>query len=151
MCHTTNISYVTNGLISPHLLVLTIFLNLICSNVVKSYSKPLVELDEMVKRMALESLGLYIYIDEFLDLSSFLLRLTNYTATQGEDGNKLGIREHTDGNFLTIVSQNQVNELQILKKNGEWIDVNISSNSFVVLSGDSFMVRLTLVPFIGNF
>ncbi|XP_055808348.1 probable 2-oxoglutarate-dependent dioxygenase AOP1, partial [Solanum dulcamara] len=108
-------------------------------NVVKSYSKPLVELDEMVKRMVLESLGLYIYVDEFLDLSSFLLRLTNYTAAQGEDGNKLGIGEHTDGNFLTIISQNQVNGLQILKKNGEWIDVNSSSNSFVVLSGDSFM------------
>ncbi|MCD9645552.1 hypothetical protein HAX54_034550 [Datura stramonium] len=108
-------------------------------NVVKSYSKPLVELDEMVKRMVLESLGVKNYIDEFLDLSSFLLRLTNYKAAQGEDGNRPGIGDHTDGNFLTIISQNQVNGLQILKKNGEWIDVNISPNSFVVLSGDSFM------------
>ncbi|XP_015166126.1 probable 2-oxoglutarate-dependent dioxygenase AOP1.2 [Solanum tuberosum] len=94
----------------------------------------------MVKRMVLESLGLQNYIDEFLDLTSFLLRLTKYNATQDEDmGNKLGIGDHTDGNFLTIISQNQVNGLQILKKNGEWIDVDISSNSFVVLSGDSFM------------
>ncbi|KAF3656979.1 putative flavonol synthase/flavanone 3-hydroxylase-like isoform 3 [Capsicum annuum] len=108
-------------------------------NVVKSYSKPLVELDEMVKRMVLENLGLKDYVDEFLDLSSFLLRLTNYKAAEGEDGNKPGIGDHTDGVFLTIISQNEVNGLQILKKNGEWIDVNISSNSFVVLSGDSFM------------
>ncbi|XP_015088866.1 probable 2-oxoglutarate-dependent dioxygenase AOP1 [Solanum pennellii] len=109
-------------------------------NVVKSYSKPLVELDEMVKRMVLESLGLQNYIDEFLDLTSFLLRLTKYNATQdGDIGNKPGIGDHTDGNFLTIISQNQVNGLQILKKNGQWIDVDISSNSFVVLSGDSFM------------
>ncbi|PHU05513.1 hypothetical protein BC332_26335 [Capsicum chinense] len=108
-------------------------------NVVKSYSKPLVELDEMVKRMVLENLGLKDYVDEFLDLSSFLLRLTNYKAAEGEDGNKPGIGDHTDGGFLTIISQNEVNGLQILKKNGEWIDVNISSNSFVVLSGDSFM------------
>ncbi|XP_059296311.1 probable 2-oxoglutarate-dependent dioxygenase AOP1.2 [Lycium ferocissimum] len=108
-------------------------------NVVKSYSKPLVELDEMVKRMVLESLGLKNYIDEFLDLSYFPLRLTNYKAVQGEDGNKPGIGNHTDGNFLTIISQNQVNGLQILKKNGEWIEVNILPNSFVVLSGDSFM------------
>ncbi|KAK6778691.1 hypothetical protein RDI58_025409 [Solanum bulbocastanum] len=115
-------------------------------NVVKSYSKPLVELDEMVKRMVLESLGLQNYIDQFLDLTSFLLRLTKYNADQDEEiGNKLGLGDHTDGNFLTIISQNQVNGLQILNKNGEWIDVDISSNSFIVLAGDSFMVRLTLL------
>ncbi|KAK4725092.1 hypothetical protein R3W88_027871 [Solanum pinnatisectum] len=109
-------------------------------NVVKSYSKPLVELDEMVKRMVLESLGLQNYIDQFLDLTSFLLRLTKYNADQDEEiGNKPGLGDHTDGNFLTIISQNQVNGLQILNKNGEWIDVDISSNSFVVLAGDSFM------------
>ncbi|KAH0699248.1 hypothetical protein KY284_013463 [Solanum tuberosum] len=43
----------------------------------------------------------------------------------------------SDGNFLTFISQNQVNGLQI-NKNGEWIDVNISPNSCVVLAGDSF-------------
>lgn len=115
-------------------------------NVVKSYSKPLVELDEMVKRMVLERLGLQNYIDQFLDLTSFQLRLTKYNAAQDEEiGNKPGLGDHTDGTFLTIISQNQVNGLQILKKNGEWIDVDISSNSFIVLAGDSFMVRLTLL------
>ncbi|KAH0720944.1 hypothetical protein KY289_006281 [Solanum tuberosum] len=111
-------------------------------NVVKSYSKPLVEFDEMMKRMVLESLGLQNYIDQFLDLTSFLLRLTKYNADEDEEiGNKPGIGDHTDGNFLTIISQNQVNGLQILKKNGEWIDVDISSNSFIVLAGDSFMEK----------
>ncbi|KAG5621039.1 hypothetical protein H5410_006257 [Solanum commersonii] len=49
-----------------------------------------------------------------------------------------------DGNFLTFISQNQVNELQI-NKNGEWIDANISPNSYDVLSGDSFKAPKELV------
>ncbi|KAK4380692.1 hypothetical protein RND71_002554 [Anisodus tanguticus] len=112
--------------------------NLDFCNLVKSYSNPLVTLDEMVKRMILESLGLNKYIDGFLDLNYFLFRFTHYKASNGDE-NKPGLGGHTDGNFLTIISQNQVNGLQILKKNGEWIDANISPNSYVVLSGDSFM------------
>lgn len=50
---------------------ITISTNYVCfffgSNVVKSYYKPLMELDEMVKKMVQESLGLQNYIDEFLD------------------------------------------------------------------------------------
>ncbi|XP_059278460.1 probable 2-oxoglutarate-dependent dioxygenase AOP1 [Lycium ferocissimum] len=107
-------------------------------NLVKSYSNPLVELDEMVKRMILESLGLKNYINGFLDPIFFLFRFTHYKASTGDE-NKPGLGGHTDGNFLTIISQNQVNGLQILKKNGEWIDANISPNSYLVLSGDSFM------------
>ncbi|KAG5583009.1 hypothetical protein H5410_053636, partial [Solanum commersonii] len=125
---------------ATNITIVCIDLTLATFNVVKSYTKPLVELDEMVKRMVLESLGLQNYIDQFLDLTSFLLRLTKYKAAQDEDiGNKPGICDYTDGNFLTIISQNQVNGLQILKKNGEWIDADISSNSFIVLAGDSFM------------
>ncbi|XP_060200947.1 probable 2-oxoglutarate-dependent dioxygenase AOP1 [Lycium barbarum] len=107
-------------------------------NLVKSYSNPLVELDEMVKRMILESLGIKNYINGFLDPNFFLFRFTHYKASTGDE-NKPGLGGHTDGNFLTIISQNQVNGLQILKKNGEWIDANISPNSYLVLSGDSFM------------
>ncbi|XP_060200949.1 probable 2-oxoglutarate-dependent dioxygenase AOP1 [Lycium barbarum] len=115
--------------------------NLDFCNLVRSYTKLLMELDEMVKKMILESLGMINYIDEFLDPnSSFYFRFTRYKAPKSdEDRNKLGLIGHTDGNFMTIISQNQVNGLQILKKNGEWIDANVSPNSYVVLSGDSFM------------
>ncbi|MCD7445911.1 hypothetical protein HAX54_024611 [Datura stramonium] len=109
-------------------------------NELKSYSKPLVEFDEMVKRMVLESLGLKNYIDEFLDPNIFSFRFTHYKAAQGEEfENKIGLSDHTDRGFLTIISQNQVNGLQVFKKNGELIDVNIAPNSFAVLAGDSFM------------
>ncbi|PHU29515.1 hypothetical protein BC332_01608, partial [Capsicum chinense] len=105
-------------------------------NVVKSYYKSLMELDEMVKKMVLESLGLQNYIDEFLDGNSYLLRFTNYKAIQGDDGKIPGLGPHTDGSYLTIITQDQ-NGLQ-LKKNGEWIDFNTTPNSYVVLSSDAF-------------
>ncbi|TMX01605.1 hypothetical protein EJD97_024154 [Solanum chilense] len=110
-------------------------------NLIKSYSNPLVELDEMLKRMISENLGLKNHIDELLNASYFLFRFTHYkgsSITSGDENNKAaGLGGHTDGNFLTFISQNQVNGLQI-NKNGEWIDVNISPNSYVVLAGDSF-------------
>ncbi|KAJ8527839.1 hypothetical protein K7X08_015290 [Anisodus acutangulus] len=111
-------------------------------NVVKSYSKSHVELDEMVKRMVLESLGLQNYYvnDEFFDPNYYYLRFSDYKATKGENGDKIGLSGHTDVTILSIISQNQVNGLQVLKKNGDqWIDVNIAPNSFLVLSGDPFM------------
>ncbi|PHU07931.1 hypothetical protein BC332_24420 [Capsicum chinense] len=113
-------------------------------NVIKSYSKSHVELDQMVKMMVLESLGLTNYVnDEFLEPNNFYLRFSHYKApTQGQNiGNKVGLSGHTDVTVLSIISQNQVNGLQVFKKNGDdqWIDVNIAPNSFLVLSGDPFM------------
>ncbi|MCE3049937.1 hypothetical protein HAX54_046153 [Datura stramonium] len=113
-------------------------------NVVRSYTKPQVELDEMVKRMVLECLGLNNYIDQLLDTQYYRIRLSHYMSSalqvDDDDVNKTGLSVHTDFGFLTIISQNQVNGLQILNKNnGDWIDVNISPNSFVVISGDSLM------------
>ena len=115
------------------------------SNLVKSYSNPLLELDEMLKRMISENLGLKNHIDELLNANYFLFRFTHYKGSSiasGDENNKAaGLGGHTDGNFLSIISQNEVNGLQI-NKNGEWIDVNISPNSYVVLSGDSFKVSV---------
>ncbi|XP_059302729.1 probable 2-oxoglutarate-dependent dioxygenase AOP1 [Lycium ferocissimum] len=106
-----------------------------------SYAKPLVELDEMIKRMVLESLELNDYIDELLDNNVYNSRFSHYKkAAQNEDAlNKLGLTIHTDSGFLTMIAQNSVNGLEVLTKDGEWIDVDIAPNSFFVLSGDSFM------------
>lgn len=105
-------------------------------NVAKSYYKPLMELDEMVKRMVLESLGLQNYIDKFLDSNYYLLRFTNYKPIKGEAGPGLGLGAHTDGGYLTIIKQDQIG-LQV-NQNGEWIEFNASPNSYVVLSADVF-------------
>uniref|UniRef100_A0A3Q7ERB9 Fe2OG dioxygenase domain-containing protein n=1 Tax=Solanum lycopersicum TaxID=4081 RepID=A0A3Q7ERB9_SOLLC len=109
-------------------------------NLVKSYANSLLKLDEMIKRMILENLGLEKHINELLD-NFVLFRFTHYKGTlsinKDENDKYDGLGAHTDNNFLTFIAQNQVNGLQI-NKNGEWINATISPNSFVVLSGDSF-------------
>ncbi|KAK6802423.1 hypothetical protein RDI58_000203 [Solanum bulbocastanum] len=106
-------------------------------NLVKSYANSLLKLDEMMKRMILENLGLEKHINELLD-NFVLFRFTHYKGSSiinKDENNKYdGLGAHTDNDFLTFIAQNQVNGLQI-NKNGEWIDASISPNSFVVLSG----------------
>ncbi|XP_060211150.1 probable 2-oxoglutarate-dependent dioxygenase AOP1 [Lycium barbarum] len=111
------------------------------SNVLKTFSEPLVELDETIKKMILESLGLKSYIDEFLESYFYNFRFTHYNPAlvNGEEGDKPGLSIHTDSGFLTFIFQNSVNGLEVQTKNGEWIDVNIAPNSLVVIVGDSFM------------
>ncbi|KAL3379288.1 hypothetical protein AABB24_000146 [Solanum stoloniferum] len=108
-------------------------------NVAKSYFKQLMELNEMVTKMVLESLGLKNYIDEILSSNFFVSRFTNYKVIKGEGENKSKLPPHTDSGYLTIIKQNQ-NGLQVLYKNGEWIELNNTSpNSYIVLSADDFM------------
>ncbi|KAH0724299.1 hypothetical protein KY284_000164 [Solanum tuberosum] len=109
------------------------------SNVAKSYFKQLMELNGMVEKMVLESLGLKNYIDEFLNSNVYMSRFTNYKVIKGENENKSGLPSHTDSSYLTIIKQNQ-NGLQVLYKNGEWIELNHTSpNSYIVLSADALM------------
>ncbi|KAL3379275.1 hypothetical protein AABB24_000146 [Solanum stoloniferum] len=109
------------------------------SNVAKSYFKQLMELNDMVTKMVLESLGLKNYIDEILNSNFFFSRFTNYKVIKGEEQYKSELPPHTDSSYLTIIKQIQ-NGLQVLYKNGEWIEVNNTSpNSYIVLSADAFM------------
>ncbi|XP_059277683.1 probable 2-oxoglutarate-dependent dioxygenase AOP1.2 [Lycium ferocissimum] len=102
-------------------------------NVVKSYSKSLMELNEMLIRMILESLGLKNYIDEFLDQQVFILRFMNYKKeVQGEDVSKPRLIGHTDTGFLTIVKQDQVGLQRI--------ESNPSPDSFVILADDALRI-----------
>ncbi|XP_006348409.1 probable 2-oxoglutarate-dependent dioxygenase AOP1.2 [Solanum tuberosum] len=83
------------------------------SNVAKSYFKQLMELNDMVEKMVLESLGLKNYTDEFLNSNVYMSRFTNYKVIKGENENKSALPSHTDSSYLTIIKQNQ-NGLQVL-------------------------------------
>ncbi|KAK4739496.1 hypothetical protein R3W88_003193 [Solanum pinnatisectum] len=108
-------------------------------NEAKSFYKPLMELDDMLKRMIFETLGLKHYIDEFMDSNIFVSRFTNYKANKGKDEDRPRLSSHTDNSYFTIVKQDQIG-LQVLNKNGEWIELNTSPNSYLVLVGDALTV-----------
>ena len=86
----------------------------------KSYAKGL-ELDEN-------------YFAKHFERPSSLLRFIKYPPTQGE---KIGIGEHSDYGFLTLIDQDNVGGLQCKTLGGEWIDVTPVPGSFAVNIGDT--------------
>ncbi|KAK7344982.1 hypothetical protein VNO77_15304 [Canavalia gladiata] len=97
------------------------------------------ELDRTVARMIFESYGLLEYYDSYIESTSYLLRLLAHKPPKQVEP-QLGFMAHTDKSFTTILHQNHVNALMVETKDGNWIDVDLSSpNSYVVLAGDALM------------
>lgn len=95
----------------------------------------------MIRRMVLESLNMEKYLDEHLDSNNFLLRIMKYEGPKTSE-NKLGLNAHTDKNIVTILCQNQVDGLEVQTKDGHWINVKCSPDSFIAMTGDSLLVSL---------
>lgn len=91
--------------------------------------------------MVVESYGVEKYFDENMNLTNYLLRVMKIKVPETTDA-EVGLLPHTDMNMLTILSQNHVDGLQVQTKDGEWIDVKPSANSFTVVAGDAFYVSL---------
>ncbi|XP_038694945.1 probable 2-oxoglutarate-dependent dioxygenase AOP1 [Tripterygium wilfordii] len=106
------------------------------SKTIQSYSEHVSELDQMIRKMIVESLGLEKYMDEHMNSTNYLLRVMKYKGPQCSDA-KLGLNSHTDKNVVTILFQNQVEGLEVQTKDGEWIDYKPSPDSFIVMIGDS--------------
>ncbi|KAF3631873.1 hypothetical protein BC332_00755 [Capsicum chinense] len=108
-------------------------------DLVHGYAKGLSEFDEMIRKMIFAKLGIFEkYWDEHKNSTSSLLGMLHYRVPKDDETN-VGLPAHTDKLITTILSQHQigVGGLQIMKKNGEWIDVEYSSpHSFIFLVSD---------------
>jgi isopenicillin N synthase-like dioxygenase len=104
-----------------------------------SYAKLAAELDDMVSRMIHESYGVEKYYDSHIGSTTYLLRVLKNRVPQGNEPN-IAFVTHTDKSFTTILHQNQVNGLEVETKDGNWINVEFSPSSFVVIAGDALMV-----------
>ncbi|KAK4481905.1 hypothetical protein RD792_012817 [Penstemon davidsonii] len=107
------------------------------SKSIQSYSAQLSELDQIVRRMVVESLGLEKYMDEHMDSTNYLVRVQKYDSPKSNE-TKLGLTSHTDKNIVTILYQNEVKGLEVYTKDGHCITVEPTLNSFTVMIGDSF-------------
>ncbi|XP_039117311.1 probable 2-oxoglutarate-dependent dioxygenase AOP1 [Dioscorea cayenensis subsp. rotundata] len=103
------------------------------------FSKLLVELDQMVRMMVLESLGVEKHYDSLMKTNKFLLRLSEYPAPEEDEEKKkmLGLVPHRDKNTLAIVCQNQVDGLDMQTQDGKWIPAVPSPSSVIVIAGDT--------------
>ena len=109
------------------------------SHAIHSFSEQLSELDKVIRRMVVESLGVEKYLDEHLGSTNYLLRVMKYKGPETTD-TKLGLSAHTDKNIVTILCQNQVDGLEVKTKDGEWINLKPSPHTFIVMIGDSLLV-----------
>ncbi|CAI0446959.1 unnamed protein product [Linum tenue] len=100
-------------------------------------------LDQMVRRMIVESFGLEKYVDEHLNSTTYLLRVMEYKAARSCDEVRR-IHPHTDKDMITILYQNGVDGLEVKNKaDGQWIKCQFSrTTSFIVLVGDSLYAWL---------
>ncbi|XP_076908397.1 putative 2-oxoglutarate-dependent dioxygenase AOP1 [Bidens hawaiensis] len=102
------------------------------------YTKAVSELDQIVMRMVAKSYGIENHYEPILGSTTYLLKLIKYISPQGND-RKMGIVPHTDKSFMSILHQDEVNGLEIMTKDGEWIEVVPSPSSFIVMAGDACM------------
>ncbi|KAL3499917.1 hypothetical protein ACH5RR_039010 [Cinchona calisaya] len=87
--------------------------------------------------MLAESLGLAKHFDEHQGNTSYVVFLTKYKAPENDEPHP-GLKSHKDQNSLTILSQNHVDGLQVLTKDGQWFDIKPAPDSLVVILGEAF-------------
>ncbi|XVE52009.1 hypothetical protein DITRI_Ditri02bG0085900 [Diplodiscus trichospermus] len=106
---------------------------------IDAYAKLVSELDRAVKKMVFESYGVEKYCDSHIKSTEYLLRLIKYRVPEENEQDLDGCPDHTDKSFITILHDNQVAGLQIKTKDGNWIGVEPSGSTFVVMAGDAFL------------
>ena len=79
------------------------------------------------------------YYNSQKENSASVFRLMKYTVPPSNDS-AIGLVTHTDKNILTILCQNEVQGLEVLSKEGNWIRLNFCKDSFIVIIGDLLKV-----------
>ncbi|KAM3699893.1 hypothetical protein ACJW31_05G059800 [Castanea mollissima] len=76
-------------------------------------------------------------VKKYLDprIQFYNLRFLKYRVPEMDEEN-VGVENHTDKTFLSILHQNEVNGLEVKTKNGDWIKMELSPSSFVVMAGE---------------
>ena len=110
------------------------------SDIVHSFGRQLSELEKMVRRMLLESLGVVKHFDRQNSELTFGLRMAKYGALTSQEATVV-LPPHVDETTVTLVVQHKVAGLQVLTADGEWLTVPQSPNSYTVLIGQALQVR----------
>ncbi|XP_010050516.1 probable 2-oxoglutarate-dependent dioxygenase AOP1.2 [Eucalyptus grandis] len=105
----------------------------------KTYVTRVLELDSLVKKLVLGSLGVEKYLESLAKSVRYHFRLMRYATPRTKESKKRGVGCHHDPNFVTILHQNYVNGLEVQTKDRCWFEVAPSSAaSFIVFTEESF-------------
>jgi isopenicillin N synthase-like dioxygenase len=67
-------------------------------------------------------------------------RLFHYPPAPPQDENAYGVAPHTDYGMITLLTQDPIGGLELLKRDGEWVSAPFIPGTFVVNLGDLFKV-----------
>nr|XP_019705849.2 gibberellin 2-beta-dioxygenase 8 isoform X1 [Elaeis guineensis] len=107
-------------------------------HIIEEFSTAMLRLAHQLVGILAEGLGGYdgTYIKENCTRNTCYLRLNRYPPCPVKTG-VFGLIPHTDSSFLTIVRQDQVGGLQLMK-DGRWITVKPNLDALIVNIGDLF-------------
>ncbi|KAK2661089.1 hypothetical protein Ddye_007622 [Dipteronia dyeriana] len=106
------------------------------SEIFKSMNSKMLQLDNIILRMVFESYGVGKLYNSFIQDSSNTFRFMKYKVPPNNEPSAMGLIAHTDKNTLTILCQNEVQGLEILDKDGNWVTLMIPNDAFIVIVGD---------------
>ncbi|XP_075102476.1 putative 2-oxoglutarate-dependent dioxygenase AOP1.2 isoform X2 [Nicotiana tabacum] len=111
------------------------------------YGKKLAEFYEILCRMVFESYGVNKCYDFYAESNTLFLHRVNKYRVPRLDESTVGVSDHTDLDFITILHQNHVDGLEVKTKDGNWISVQFPPSSFVIMAGEGLRDGFHLVLF----
>ncbi|KAK4482810.1 hypothetical protein RD792_009980 [Penstemon davidsonii] len=108
-----------------------------CREIMMEYSKQVMELGLKLFELLSEALGLDPNHLKEMDCAKGLYVTAHYYPPCPEPDLTLGLSNHTDSGFLTLLLQDQIGGLQVLHKN-EWVDVPFLPCALVLITNAKF-------------
>lgn len=116
-------------------------------SVIENFATVATGLAEKITRILAEDLGVGgTYFQENCTPRSCYLRLNRYPPCPFSP-EIFGLVPHTDSDFLTIVFQDGVGGLQLIKHDGSWASVCPNPNAVVINIGDLLQVIIYLTDY----
>nr|GEZ91704.1 probable 2-oxoglutarate-dependent dioxygenase AOP1 [Tanacetum cinerariifolium] len=103
------------------------------------FSKAAAELEQNVMKMVAKSYGIEKHYESLLGSTTYILKFNKCLPPQKNE-KETGVASHRDKSFMTVIHQEEEGKsLQIQAKDGEWIEVDLSPSTFIVMAGDVCM------------
>ncbi|GMH29210.1 hypothetical protein Nepgr_031053 [Nepenthes gracilis] len=107
----------------------------VCRDIIVEYSKEVIRLGHLLFELFSEAMGLSPNHLTDMDCEEEMMLLGHYYPPCPEPEKAIGINNHKDNDFLTILLQDHIGGLQVLH-DGKWAEVPYVPGALVINTGD---------------